>query len=197
MEQALSLLILPALIFAFALLTNLVREFRRYYFELKPNCLLTRNPVVFVTGLRSLFYFRKYWNAYPEILAEHGYQVFTMHLPWRGADRAIKLSEFLKAQGLAAKKFHFVCDEYTAEELKNVFEQSFATASVTILKEALQTTPTQKSSSYFLKLAYKIHSLIYFSSKLPSAEDLGLQYPNAKEWLLQKMQEKGEEDFLN
>jgi len=197
MEQVLPFLIVPVLIFAFAILTNLMREYRSFHFELTPNCLLTRNPVVFVTGLRSLFYFRKYWNAYPEILAEHGYHVFTMHLPWRGPERAIKLSEFLKAQGLASKKFHFICDEFSAEELKNVFEHSFATASVTILKEVSESNRPRKSSSYLLNLAYKLHCWIYFSSKLPSAEDLGLQYPNAKQWLLKKMQEKGEEDFLN
>ena len=196
MEQILPFLYLPLLFFGFAILTNLYREHRHYHFELKPNCLLTRNPVVFVTGPRSIFYFRKYWNAYPEVLAEHGYQVFTLHLPWRGSARQKKLSEFLETQNQTSKKFHFICDEYSAEELKNVFEHSPVQASMTVLKNFPQKTSARQTSRYFLAGAYKLHTWSFFSMKLPPSEDLGLQFPNSSSWLLQEMQEKGEQDFL-
>ena len=55
-------------------------------FEPLPNCLLTRHPIVFITGHRSLFYFRNYWNQVPRYLYEHGYDVTVWELPWRSTE---------------------------------------------------------------------------------------------------------------
>jgi len=187
---------IPFLALAFAIFTNLYREHRRYPFALKPNCLLTRKPVVFITGPRSIFYFRKYWNAYPEILAEHGYEVFTLALPWRGQERSQCLQMYLEKQAARGLKYHFICDRYTSEELRNLFEKSSSVASLTILEDQQEVTETAPTPSFFLGLSYRLHGWACRSLPVP-AGDLGIQFPSSTEWLLQRMQEKGEQDFLS
>jgi hypothetical protein len=187
-------LALPTLAVTFAVLTNLYRDHRRYHIELKPNCLLTRHPVVFVTGPRSVFYFRKYWNAYPEILAEHGYEVFTLHLPWQGPQRKNKLQDFLHQQD-GAKRFHFICDPLTLREMRTIFETSAAVASLTEFKNEI-TDAAKVAESFTLNLAYKFHALRHSSTELPCARDLGMDFPADASRLLKKMQSLGEQDYL-
>lgn len=196
MEYFIYVFSIPFLFFGFAILTNLYREYRQYKFELKPNCLLTRKPVVFISGPRSIFYFCKYWNAYPEILAEHGYEVFTIHLPWRGPARLAKLKEFLRQQDTHSKKYHFVCDEFSASELRELLADAPSVASLTILKNKNELISKTKNPSIFLGWSYKLHSWSCSSHSLPTAEDLGVQFPSSTSWLLQKMQENAEQDFL-
>ncbi len=198
MEIILPLILIPCLTLCFAILTNLYREHRKQSFELKPNCLLTRKPVVFVTGPRSIFYFRKYWNAYPEILAEHGYEVFTLPLPWRGKERLSRTRDYLARQTALRRQYHFICDHYTANEFKELFETSPVVASFTVLEDH-QEAPITKlpRKSLLLGFGYKLHSTFYRSQQLPGAADLGLHYPTSSLWLLQEMQKKGEQDFLS
>lgn len=195
MEFFIFFILIPALVFTFAVLSNLYREHRHYKITLKPNCLLTRHPVVFVTGLRSLFYFRKYWNAYPEILAEHGYEVFTLHLPWRGPERRQKMREFLNQQRELGQKYHFVCDEFTASEFKESFATTPALKSLTLI-QAEEFASEQKKQSVLLNMAYRAHTWVHYGQALPSREDLGLQFPQGTSWLLRRMQEQAEQDFL-
>jgi len=197
MDFLLPLILTPLLALAFAILTNLYREHRKYSFELKPNCLLTRKPVVFLTGPRSIFYFRKFWNGYPEILAEHGYEVFTLPLPWRRPERASRMTDFLKKQSELRKTYHFIIDPVTATELQKVLENSPATASLTILEDHQETPLTRNPHiSHFLGLSYKLHTWLYVGRQLPKAADLGLNFPTSSHWLLQEMQKKAEQDYL-
>lgn len=53
---------------------------------LRPNCLLTQAPLVFIPGRQSLFYFLKYWNQVPEFLYEHGYMSEEWPLPWKSIE---------------------------------------------------------------------------------------------------------------
>jgi hypothetical protein len=193
-ELFVGFLALAVLTVTFAILTNWQREHRHYKIQLKPNCLLTRHPVVFVTGPRSLFYFRKYWNAYPEVLAEHGYEVFTLHLPWQGPARRKNLEDFLSQQQ-SSKKFHFICDVPTAAEFKTLFAQTSNSASVTVLKS--ETPSRTTTQSFTLNLAYRLHSWRFSDKTVPQAEDLGLHFPHEGPKLLKKMQELGEQDFLS
>ncbi len=152
--------------------------------------------MVFITGPRSIFYFRKYWNAYPEILAEHGYEVFTLHLPWRGPARFSKMKKFLKLHESKEKKYHFICDDFSFSELRGLFEESCVVASATILKNAKEPVIKNENINSFLIWSYKLHSWSCFPLRLPASEDLGLQFPTSATWLLHKMQENGEQDFL-
>lgn len=200
MEYILPFILLPLITFSFAILTNLYREHRHYRFELKPNCLLTRNPVVFLTGPRSIFYFRKYWNAYPEVLAEHGYEVFTLHLPWQGPARLRKMNDFLRIQANLNKKYHLVCDDFTATELHPLLSASPAVASLTVPPPPQETSATAVPEQYkphrSLDWAYRCHTWWFRQLSLPPANALGLQFPTTASWLLKKMQENGEQDFL-
>lgn len=56
---------------------------REVAFELVPNQLLTRKPIVFLSGDRSVFYFTRYWNQIPSFLTEHGFEVYKAPLPWK------------------------------------------------------------------------------------------------------------------
>lgn len=45
---------------------------------LRPNCLLTRHPLVFLDGSASLFRLFDHWNNIPTFLREHGYEVLVL-----------------------------------------------------------------------------------------------------------------------
>jgi hypothetical protein len=52
-------------------------------------------------------------------LAEHGYEVFILHLPWhKSAERRARMQEFFAARSAEGRHFHLVVDSYTMEELK-------------------------------------------------------------------------------
>ncbi|MBC7371336.1 MAG: hypothetical protein H7326_07220, partial [Bdellovibrionaceae bacterium] len=140
-----------------------------------------------------LFYFRKYWNAYPEILAEHGYEVFTLSLPWRGPVRQDRMAEFFQTQK-SGKKFHFICDPTTEKEFRNLFDENCCTASVTVFES--EAPRHNKTQSITLNFAYRLHAWHFSNDELPKAEDLGLHFPHEAPKLLIKMQALGEQDFL-
>lgn len=86
--------------------------------ELRPNCLLTRSPIVFVTGRRSLFYFLNYWNEIPGFLREHGYDVQVWALPWRGSQSRLEsLSRFLET---APRPVHLIADSSSRAEVERL-----------------------------------------------------------------------------
>ena len=53
---------------------NYWRSRSPFDFELEPNCLLTRYPLLFLSGKRSLLYFQDYWNNIPKFLSSHSTQ---------------------------------------------------------------------------------------------------------------------------
>lgn len=120
------MLIAPALA-AFSVLSLLItfrwlsvrqRSKRLVDLELRPNCLLTRSPIVFVTGRRSLLYFLNYWNEIPGFLREHGYEVRVCSLPWRdSANRFQTLSRFLDS---ANRPVHLIADSTSRAEVEKL-----------------------------------------------------------------------------
>jgi hypothetical protein len=99
-----------------------IRSRRTFDLDLKPNCLLTRYPVVFMTGERSLFYFRNYWNQVPDYLAEHGYAVEILELPWRGRQQRIQAA--IDLLRLRDEPCHLIADSSQNEELTAVWKQA-------------------------------------------------------------------------
>lgn len=95
---------------------NLRRAQRPVTVELQANCLLTRRPLIFVTGLRTPFYFSSYFNEAPSILREHGYQVEVLRLPWLSASsrRRRFTSAFLKKDAI------WIVDPATAHEFADL-----------------------------------------------------------------------------
>lgn len=188
-------LILCLLVFTLglALFSNQARSQQDIPFELKPNCLLTRFPLLFVTGPRSIFYFRSYWNIYTSFLAEHGYEVFTLHLPWNNPQqRKERFLHFLKQQEEHRRHFHLVLDQVTFAEFEDLIRKHKSTA-IMSLTEVINPEPNSKAfnlsalpvpsaeveclpsqnSSTFLKLAYKLHHWLTKKRQLPSLSTLG------------------------
>jgi hypothetical protein len=90
---------------------NKSRTEKIFSFTLFPNCLLTRHPVVFVDGKKSVFYFGKFWNFIPDYIADHGYEVIDLTLPWRNsASRLSEIENFLQVLSAEKMACHFFID---------------------------------------------------------------------------------------
>lgn len=86
-------------------------------FQLTPNCLITRHPVLFLEGQPSFFYFFNYWNLLPTYLKEHGYEVF--ELPYGGYNQEARrqtLEDFLVSSHQKGMKFHLISDSSLKED---------------------------------------------------------------------------------
>ena len=113
-------------VFLFALLANQSVKWnksrlnRKYSYPLFPNCLLTRHPVVFLHGRKSLFYFGNYWNFIPQFLMDHGYEIIDLDLPWRDESQRekelLRFLELLKEEQIGA---HFIGDITSKKILEN------------------------------------------------------------------------------
>lgn len=205
------------LLLALAVFTNKARAAKHFDSTLHPNCLLTRWPLLFVTGPRSFFYFSAYWNIYTSYLAEHGYEVFNLRLPWSAPHlRAERFAEFLKSQEQAGRKFHLVVDASTFKEFAEYLRthRPSCVMSVTEVSDTRESANTSlsafpipvgvietlpgKKSSFFVRLAYSFHQLILTGRTLPSLSTLGACKDSAMEnsrLLLERAQTLAEMDL--
>ena len=111
-------ILLALLIVGLAFAHNYYRNQSMLEVELKPNCLLTRYPILFISGYKSLFYFMNYFNHLPDFLKEHGYEVVVLNLAWKAENtRSAQLLHFLKNAESQNKKFHIVYDESIHDEI--------------------------------------------------------------------------------
>lgn len=187
---------LSVFLLSLALFSNRVRARQELQFDLTPNCLLTRWPLLFVTGPRSIFYFSKYWNVYTSYLAEHGYEVFTLHMPWtKASERLARLQFFLKQQEEKKAGFHIVLDSYTKNELEeflranpssvirsineihdgDAFELNKSPLSLRALPVPyghVECLPAQRAGLFF-ELSYNLHRRFLKTKNLPSLSTLG------------------------
>lgn len=98
---------------------NWRRAHHRVELPLEPNQLLTRFPLIFISGRRSLFYFMRYWNWIPSSLRAHGYEVHELQLPWRNRRlRQTRLRAFLDLCQKEGIQAHFVADASARDELR-------------------------------------------------------------------------------
>lgn len=124
-------------------LVEVIRTRRLRNLELKPNCLLTRYPIVFLTGRRSIFYFRNYWNQIPNFLAEHGYEVEILELPWKNdALRSVSAQVLLSRR---ERPCHLIADSSQMFELETIAALK--------LPQVMSTTVTSQSRSKTLTTA--------------------------------------------
>lgn len=86
---------------------------------LRPNCLLTQSQLVFVPGLRSLFFYENPYGQLPDFLFAHGYSTLTLSLPFRHLSRRRKAFEDWLKQN-KEKQFHFILDEGTYQEFSSL-----------------------------------------------------------------------------
>ncbi len=98
-------------------------------FALKPNCLLTRRPLIWITPPRSLFYYKKPWADIPLLLFEHGYKVNLLQLPFQN----INLKKQVLNQKITKLKYsHIFVDSVTYMILKEDLLQ-LASSTITVI----------------------------------------------------------------
>ncbi|MNJ98535.1 hypothetical protein D3C87_163020 [compost metagenome] len=219
MDFLLLFLCLFVVLAGLALFSNRARDRKDLPFELEANCLMTRWPILFLTGPRSFFYFAKYWNVYTSFLAEHGYEVFTLHLPWnRKPLRLERFKYFLKQQEANQRHFHLVLDSHSLKEFENVLKDLKPACVMSITEVAnpgapdilqgltpfplpfqrIETVQPSRPPHGLMAWSYDIHRLMIRSLEAPELSTLGAvdetALNNAK-LLLPRMQQLGEMDL--
>lgn len=121
---------------------------------LRPNCLLTRKPLVFVNGARSLFYYEKLGGFLQDFVRAHGYQVICPVLPFRGPARVLAFKNWLSTR--SEKSFHFILSTATDAEMHTLLTQN-PQSTITRLDEWVEMVPA--SDRPRAGFSYRIHRL--------------------------------------
>lgn len=123
---------------------------------LRPNCLLTKYPLVFITGTRSVFFYEKLGEQLQSFIADHGYMVLSPAMPYRSVQLRKKyLTQWLQQQ--EHLQFHFVLSKRSHQELSEVVE-IFHNSTFTIISEIL--CQHEKLSEMLNEpLSYQAHKL--------------------------------------
>lgn len=90
-------------------------------FELEKNILLTKYPIVFYPGKKTLFYHKQYWQILPQYLAEHGNDVFHLHLPWHSSKKRLQVFKQLMKE--YSGKYHLIVDDIGFSELSLIDQE--------------------------------------------------------------------------
>lgn len=152
---------------------NRGRQNKDYEFQLFPNCLITRFPIVFLDGRKSVFYFGRYWNVIPEFLREHGYEVIELNLPWRDlTERKEELQRFLDVLQSEKVPCHFIMDSSSqdlAPILENFSDQ--IVRSVNLVDRQVTVPPEVEANHGW---AYWLHQFIFNRQNSVDSKLLGL-----------------------
>lgn len=156
---------------------------------LRPNCLLTRSPLVFLSGPRSLFAPQKMAINLQEFLLAHGYQVESPWLPFRSASqRRVFLLHWLQKN--KSRSFHFFMAQDTWDEFQALLKENIHPYSTfTVINEKVEAARSDleniKIHSFSAQpqpspLLYQIHQIfckIMGSKALAYEETLLLKDP--------------------
>lgn len=145
---------------------------------LRPNCLLTRYPLVFITGFRSLFYYKRLCPELQDFLTAHGYRVLSPPMPFRDVtQRQRDLLSWLRSQ--PESQFHFVLTEETATELESVIKE-FPASTLTLLPGMFRSL--FQNHSLRTPLRYQLHSAYCRLQSLPTGPYLELSSEASEEF---------------
>ena len=104
--------------------------------ELKPNCLLTRFPVVFVGGPIGLFRLHDNWNEIPAFLREHGYEVYSLQTSFKQFNKSV-----VNALADLATPCHLIADASLTAEIEFLSRESTPQiASLTLVRSSARAT---------------------------------------------------------
>lgn len=174
---------------------------------LRPNCLLTRSPLVFVSGPRSLFSPNKMGSDLQDFILAHGYQMTSPWLPFRGKpQRTAALSLWLEKN--KSKSFHFFMAENTWKEMQPVLEKTlhpFSTLNIINIKADTPRSRIEnaKLSSFDVKplepsLTYRLHQFfcrIMGSQAIPYEQTLLVKDPTLYDRFLDRCIELAENEY--
>jgi hypothetical protein len=159
-------------------------------FALRPNCLITRRPLVFLTPPRSLFFYKNTWSEISHILHEHGYKVEIFQLPFQNIHHQIKIIQQHKNK---LKHTHIFVDPVTYQNLKQELF-SLSDSTITVIGDS-PATGLLNDSVFNFKPDHKQKTLSYFLHQ-KWCQILGLKTPDYSELLL-KNSEKSWHSFLD
>ena len=156
------------------MLTQMIQHQLDLGFALKPNCLLTRRPLVFLSPVRSLFFYKNPWGRIIHILFEHGYKIDLFQLPFQNIQQQkIRLNK--NAAELSKK--HLFMDSVTYENLKDEFSE-IQMSTITVIS----TDPISNSNYFVFKPQDSKFSVTYWLHQKWCALQ-GLKTPNYNEML--------------
>lgn len=118
-------------------------------FVLKPNCLLTRRPLLFLTPPRSLFYYKSPWGLIMHILSEHGYKVDIWQLPFQNIQN--QKMQILRCKSELSKK-HLFMDGITYKNLKSELSEIKKSTMTVISKDTPKDTIFESQTYLFRPL---------------------------------------------
>lgn len=142
-----------------------------YNLALRPNCLMTRNPLVFITGPRSLFFYEKLGGPLQDFIAAHGYVVLNPVLPFRGNMRTMALKRFLENR--SEKAFHFVLSRHSQKEFSEIL-QKYSGSTFTFAEDFKEYFENKNISP---TLNYRLHQL-FCRLNGTSADDFNAVFPD-------------------
>jgi hypothetical protein len=142
-----------------------------YNLALRPNCLMTRNPLVFITGPRSLFFYEKLGGTLQDFVAAHGYVVLNPVLPFRGKLRPLALARFLESR--QEKAFHFVLSHRTKNEFDEVFKK-YPGSTFTFAEDFKKYFQDQNKTP---NLGYRLHE-VFCKLNGTEADDYSAVFPD-------------------
>lgn len=90
--------------------------------ELRPNCLLTRYPIAFLSGPRTIFRLFDHWNDIPLYLREHGYDVIVIEPS--GATPEMRAQATLEALTSNSARYHLIADASLEAEVDLIAEKA-------------------------------------------------------------------------
>lgn len=127
---------------------------------------MTKHPLVFLTGIRSLFFYEKLGADLQRFIAAHGYVVKSPVLPFRSSElRRKALRTWLADQ--SSQHFHFVLSVATQNEFAEIFRSyPNCTFTLSICNSTLQEP-----------LIYKFHRLFCCVSGI-SADPFNETFPD-------------------
>ncbi len=127
---------------------------------------MTKHPLVFLTGIRSLFYYEKLGAELQDFIAAHGYVVKSPVLPFRSPTlRKQALRAWLAQQ--SGQHFHFVLSTATRNEFAEIFRSyPNSTFSLSVCNSTLKEP-----------LNYKLHRLFCYASGI-SADPFNDTFPD-------------------
>lgn len=131
---------------------------------LRPNCLLTRRPIVFISPTLGPFFYKKPWSEALHFLYEHGYKVSLCRLPFNDSEK--------RTQTFVSKNIessHLIMDKNTFYEVRGYLAQ-LKNCTVTVISDSVIDNPYYTLiTNYPVKgFLFSLHQKWLSSHQLPT-----------------------------